>query len=150
MVACFVCLMMLALMPVAAQQLNFVRSPSARFHRQGNRAIPNHYIVVLDRDATGRQGDAAHNAAQVAELMPEWAGVRHERHRDGDAERHVDGDAARDGSGCAVSTGESGREPGAGEERARQRRDAESFERHSVRNGEPTAVLVERPLIDEK
>jgi subtilisin family serine protease len=65
---------MLTLMPTAAQQPDISASRSARFHRMGNRAIPNHYIVVLDRDATGRAGDSAANAAQIAELVPEWNG----------------------------------------------------------------------------
>jgi aqualysin 1 len=71
----FVCLLMLALMPTAAQQPDVERSRSARLHRMGNRAIPNHYIVVLDRDAVGHGGDSAFNAAEVAQLMPDWAGI---------------------------------------------------------------------------
>lgn len=39
----FVCLMMLALMPIAAQQSDVSQSRFARFHRKGARAIPNHY-----------------------------------------------------------------------------------------------------------
>jgi len=69
-------LVLLALTPIAAQQQSdAAQSRSARFRRMGDRAIPNHYIVVLDRDAVGRQGDAASNAAQVETLMPEWAGT---------------------------------------------------------------------------
>jgi len=71
----FVCLMMLALMPIAAQQSDATQPRSEKFHRKGNRAIANHYIVVLDRDAVGRSGDLAFNAADVAQLMPEWAGT---------------------------------------------------------------------------
>ena len=71
----FVCLVMLALMPIAAQQSDRTPSRSARFHRKGNRAIPNHYIVVLDRDAVGRAGDLAFNDSEIAQLMPEWAGT---------------------------------------------------------------------------
>src|SRR5438552_1092393 len=71
----FVCLLMLALMPIAAQQSDGTQSRSARFHRKGARAIPNHYIVVLDRDTTGRAGDLAVNAGEIAQLMPEWAGT---------------------------------------------------------------------------
>jgi aqualysin 1 len=70
---CLVCLMMLALMPTAAQQSDATRS-SARFHRKGARAIQNHYIVVLDRDATGRTGDEAVNALEIERLVPEWVG----------------------------------------------------------------------------
>jgi subtilisin family serine protease len=66
----------LALFPVAAQQQDFSQSAStARFHRQGVRAIPNHYIVVLDNDASGRIGNAATNARMISQLMPEWAGT---------------------------------------------------------------------------
>src|SRR6266850_776340 len=71
----FVCLLMLALIPIAAQQPDGSQSRSARFHRKGARAIPNHYIVVLDRDAIGRAGDLAFNAGEIAQLMPEWAGT---------------------------------------------------------------------------
>ena len=78
-------LIVLALLPVAAQQAEVAQSGSARFHRMGNRAIPNHYIVVLDRDAEpaaavgprGRRSsnNAALNARDAAELLPEWAGT---------------------------------------------------------------------------
>jgi subtilisin family serine protease len=71
-----VSLVLLALMPIAAQQQSdATQSRSTRLRRMGDRAIPNHYIVVLDRDAVGRRGDAASNAAQVDTLMPEWAGT---------------------------------------------------------------------------
>ena len=47
----------LALMPALAQQQDASGSKSlqpdtAKFHRQGARAIPNHYIVVLDEDVS--------------------------------------------------------------------------------------------------
>src|SRR4051812_41293308 len=58
--------------PIAAQPA--AQDSSARFHRKDARAIPGHYIVVLDRDAAGRSGDAAANAADIADLMPDWAG----------------------------------------------------------------------------
>jgi aqualysin 1 len=67
--ALIACLVYPMMPPLVAQ------SHSTRFHRQGNRAIANHYIVVLDRDATGQSGDAALNARQIAELMPEWRGT---------------------------------------------------------------------------
>jgi subtilisin family serine protease len=70
-----VALVMLTLAPTAAQQADAVQSRSPRFHRAGNRAIANHYIVVLDRDATGRPGEASVNAEQIAQLLPEWAGT---------------------------------------------------------------------------
>jgi aqualysin 1 len=70
------CLVVLALAPVTAQQSASDASHSGRFHRQGARAIPNHYIVLLDRDfSVDREADAALNDRQVAELMPEWAGT---------------------------------------------------------------------------
>ena len=75
-------LIVLALFPVAAQQTDLTQSassassgPGARFQRKGLRAIPNHYIVVLDNDPVGRIGEAATNARTVSELMPEWAGT---------------------------------------------------------------------------
>src|SRR3977135_233680 len=68
-------LAMLPLPPIAAQQPDNARSRSARFHRKGQRAIPNHYIVVLDRDVTGRGDDAAANAQEVEQLMPDWGGT---------------------------------------------------------------------------
>jgi subtilisin family serine protease len=68
-------LALLTLVPTSAQQPDVTASRSTRLHRMGNRAIPNHYIVVLDRDATGRQGDVAANAAEIAQVMPEWAGT---------------------------------------------------------------------------
>lgn len=71
-----VSLVLLALTPIAAQQQSdAAQSRSARFRRMGDRAIPNHYIVVLDRDAVGRPGEAASNTAEVETLMPEWAGT---------------------------------------------------------------------------
>jgi subtilisin family serine protease len=66
-------LMTLALTPTAAQQSDPTKS-SARFHRKGARAIQNHYIVVLDRDATGRRDDEAVNAREVETLVPDWVG----------------------------------------------------------------------------
>jgi len=71
---CLVCLVILAMTPIAAQQAGD-RSRGGRFKRHGDRAIPNHYIVVLDRDISRLQTDAALNDAQVAELMPAWAGT---------------------------------------------------------------------------
>ena len=70
--ASIVCLIMLT--PIAAQQPDS-RSSSSRFHRKGARAIQNHYIVVLDRDSTGRDGDVVANAMETASIMPEWAGT---------------------------------------------------------------------------
>jgi subtilisin family serine protease len=69
--ALLVCFTML---PIAAQQPDG-RFSSARFHRKGDRALQNRYIVVLDRDATGRRGDLAANAMEVDALLPEWAGT---------------------------------------------------------------------------
>jgi hypothetical protein len=80
-------LIVLALPPIAAQRpIDFgqVQLSSSRFIRMGDRAIPNHYIVVLDRDvetgpaartAAARAATAARNAADVATLLPEFAGT---------------------------------------------------------------------------
>jgi subtilisin family serine protease len=70
-----VCLVMMALAPITAQQSANDTSPSGRFQRHGARAIPNHYIVLLDRDISSRQADVDLNDRQVADLMPEWAGT---------------------------------------------------------------------------
>src|SRR5256885_16505291 len=63
-------LLMLAPMPIAAQQPDVTQSSSARFHRKGDRAIPNPYIGVLERDAVGRGGESAVNPAELRPLMP--------------------------------------------------------------------------------
>jgi subtilisin family serine protease len=65
----------LALMPTAAQQPDLVQLRSARFHRMGARAIPNHYIVVLDRDVAARSSTSSLNSAQIARLVPSWNGT---------------------------------------------------------------------------
>ena len=67
---CLVCFLTLTLMPTAAQQSDTQRG-SARFHRKGARAIPNHYIIVFDRDATGRGGDEALNTRDIEDLVPD-------------------------------------------------------------------------------
>ena len=78
-------LIVLALPPIAAQRqidLGQVQLSSSRFIRMGDRAIPNHYIVVLDRDVeTGpaarttaaRAAAEARNAADIAVLLPVFA-----------------------------------------------------------------------------
>jgi aqualysin 1 len=62
----------LALMPALAQQDRAadgsLRS-TPKFHRKGARAIPNHYIVVLDVDAVGKRGDVAVAARETASLL---------------------------------------------------------------------------------
>jgi len=63
-------LVLLALAPIGAQQAS-----NEKFHRHGHRAIPNHYIVVLDRDVTIGESGKALNDREVAELMPPWAGA---------------------------------------------------------------------------
>jgi subtilisin family serine protease len=85
-------LIVLALPPIAAQrQIDFgqVQLSSSRFIRMGDRAIPNHYIVVLDRDVeTGptarttaaRAAAEARNAADIAVLLPEFAGTVTQRY----------------------------------------------------------------------
>jgi subtilisin family serine protease len=74
------CFMVVTLLPTAAQQPDTPRS-SARFHRKGALAIQNQYIVVLDRDATGRRGEEAVNAREIERLVPDWMGsVTHRFH----------------------------------------------------------------------
>jgi subtilisin family serine protease len=69
----------LALLPALAQQqdapgLKDLQSDTAKFHRQGARAIPNHYIVVLDEDVAapdkfGVQQDAFAVARRTEDVM---------------------------------------------------------------------------------
>ncbi len=63
--------------PARAQQPEIAAAGarSSRLLRHGDRAIPNHYIVVLDRDVSPRFADRAANSAQIAALMPAWAGT---------------------------------------------------------------------------
>src|SRR5262249_10326942 len=70
-----VSLVVWALVPITAQQTASGDLHSGRFQRHGARAIPNHYIVVLDRDVTVSGGDVDLNDRQVAELMRDWAGT---------------------------------------------------------------------------
>jgi hypothetical protein len=62
----------LALMPALAQQDRAadgsLRS-TPKFHRKGARAIPNQYIVVLDQDSAGKQGDFAVAARETDSLL---------------------------------------------------------------------------------
>jgi aqualysin 1 len=62
----------LALMPALAQQDpvgdGSLRS-TAKFHRKGARAIPNQYIVVLDQDAVGKEGDVAVATRETDSLL---------------------------------------------------------------------------------
>jgi subtilisin family serine protease len=73
-----VAVVILAMTPATAQQTPSDQSHGGRFHRQGARAIPAQYIVVLDRDVAGQQRDLASTALNdrdVADLMPDWAGT---------------------------------------------------------------------------
>jgi len=75
---CLVAVVIVAMTSATAQQTAADRSHGGRFHRHGARAIPNHYIVVLDRDAAAPPGAAASiemNDRDVADLMPDWAGT---------------------------------------------------------------------------
>ena len=75
---CLVAIVMVAMTPTTAQQTAADRTHGGRFHRHGAQAIPNHYIVVLDRDAAAPQGAAAStdlNDRDIADLMPDWAGT---------------------------------------------------------------------------
>ena len=75
---CLVAVVIVAMTSATAQQTAADRSHGGRFHRHGARAIPNHYIVVLDRDVAAPPGAAASiemNDRDVADLMPDWAGT---------------------------------------------------------------------------
>jgi subtilisin family serine protease len=65
-----VCAGMLALLPLGAQQQlpeqSLQGQERAKLRRKGARAIPNHYIVVLDQDA---DGDVAGNNTRAAEVL---------------------------------------------------------------------------------
>jgi len=73
-----VAVVFLAMTPTTAQQTPSDQSHGGRFHRHGPRAIPSHYIVVLDRDVAGQQrveASTALNDRDVADLLPDWAGT---------------------------------------------------------------------------
>jgi len=73
-----VAVVFLAMTPTTAQQSPSDQSHGGRFHRHGPRAIPSHYIVVLDRDVAGQQRvetSTALNDRDVADLLPDWAGT---------------------------------------------------------------------------
>ena len=63
-------LVLLALAPIGAQPPS-----NEKFHRHGHRAIPNHYIVVLDRDVMIGESGKAQNDRDIADLLPSWAGT---------------------------------------------------------------------------
>lgn len=66
----------LALMPAKAQQEDVrQRGSTAKFHRKGNRAIPNHYIVVLNDDAAGTARDYAVTLGRTQEIMRTTTGI---------------------------------------------------------------------------
>lgn len=66
------CAAALALMPALAFQRE---NPGAeKFLRMGNAAIPGHYIVVLDVDAGGRQGDLFRAAKMSSDLANDFGG----------------------------------------------------------------------------
>lgn len=68
-----VCAAVLMLVPLRAQQEPAAAaaqhaSENARFHRKAAK-IPNHYIVVLDQDATGTAADAAAAEAEAEQVI---------------------------------------------------------------------------------
>ena len=64
----------LALMPARAQRQDVgqARGDRPKMHRHGN-AIPQHYIVVLNDDATGPTGDFSTNAAMASRLSASYS-----------------------------------------------------------------------------
>jgi subtilisin family serine protease len=69
----------LALMPAFAQREDTsqtaVRGDRPKLHRKGKNAIPQHYIVVLDIDATGAAGDFSTATAKAYEVMATFGGA---------------------------------------------------------------------------
>ena len=66
------CAAALALMPALANQNQ--GAGNAKFLRMGNAAIPGHYIVVLDVDAGGRNGDLFRAAKMSSDLTNAFGG----------------------------------------------------------------------------
>jgi subtilisin family serine protease len=68
----------LALMPASAQLQSIdalgQRVDRPKMHRKGNLAIPQHYIVVLDMDAAGREGNFSAAKSVADELAFAWGG----------------------------------------------------------------------------
>jgi len=66
-----VCMATLALMPALAQRQDSTqasqREDRPKMHRQGSNAIPQHYIVVLDIDATASAGTLSTTAKRAVE-----------------------------------------------------------------------------------
>jgi subtilisin family serine protease len=73
-----VCMATVALMPALAQRQDTTqtaeRGDRPKMHRKGSNAIPQHYIVVLDIDATGAAGDVSTAAARASELTAVFGG----------------------------------------------------------------------------
>jgi subtilisin family serine protease len=82
-VACVtLCMAALALMPARAQRQDTGQTPlrgdRPKMLRQGVNAIPHHYIVVLDIDATGEKGDFSTAVARATDLTAmSGAGLTH-------------------------------------------------------------------------
>jgi subtilisin family serine protease len=68
----------MALMPASAQRQSTdalgQRVDRPKMHRKGTLAIPQHYIVVLDMDAAGREGNLSAARAVADELAFRWGG----------------------------------------------------------------------------
>src|SRR5258706_13420878 len=65
-----VCVAALAFMPALAQQdIGQGSQTTAKFHRAGEKRIPQQYIVVLDQDADGTPGDMFATAQKADELV---------------------------------------------------------------------------------
>lgn len=74
-----VCMSLLVLLPAVAKQERPGRGRGSgdapKFHRKSRNVIPEHYIVVLDRDAAGTEGDARVVARDAEELTAIFGGV---------------------------------------------------------------------------
>jgi subtilisin family serine protease len=75
-----VCLGVLALVPVIAQQDRAAdvrqNQDAPRLHRHGPARVANHYIVVLDEDATGPDADFGAAAARADEVIARTPAAR--------------------------------------------------------------------------
>jgi hypothetical protein len=74
-----VSILMLALMPALAGQQDLKPAGAAtdndRFQRMGKLAISGHYIVVLDVDSAGKNGDLFASAKASGDLTGAYGGV---------------------------------------------------------------------------
>jgi subtilisin family serine protease len=69
-----VCVAAPGFLPALAQKEDPGSQVTAKFHRASEKAIPNHYIAVLDQDADGKAGDLFKVAEKADKLMSKSGG----------------------------------------------------------------------------